>query len=876
MRLSPLVYADPVGGAFFPVTSTLLAEVYLAPKPTAWDMHAALDDRAAPWVDSLSHDPDGVASAIDRALTELIHAAASYGPDTIDPKALDEGRARSHLSALLSVWDRRATVPADLHAMRHVLTCGREDALAPLTLLAANPDPFATATEAAVEAQLRAHHGVAPDAATGRWLERQPKPAGTGTLAHLQRGFSNIAAAASDPTVHFHELRDSLHVARYAAALARQMLEDGRAHRESDIAVLTPNDSLSQSHLAEAFAAQGLRLTGLQNDNGRDLVAEVATLAVRVLQHPAPTMALASLATLPLMPWSQDEGAAIARDLMRGHYQSRAAERLSGPAADLWQTLASGAQSGAQAAFKLAKLAEAVVSPEGDPDLLARARGHLRRLAAVAHSGADQAALERMARQTPAVEPTVTRHFDGVSLFAESELPWRGCRHLIVTGFAAGHYPMAAGTSPFFLDSERVLIQRTLGLRLPTTSDALARGLALFQQQLAAASETATFLTPRLDGYGKPLAAPLTRALMARAMGVTEERLLEAPDAVPVTEIAPLPNPRPLPVEAVDLGQNLLNLRRDDQGGVLPQSPSRLEQLMVSPLAWLLAEADAVDVPWKPDTLDIKIRGTLAHYVLERMFPERMPLPEAATLAAAVDVHLKDAIRKKAPFLAGPQWQLECEALKRDTLRAAQIWREILETEGAEILANETRLSGTVGGLGPEIVVSGRADCLIRLGNGQIVIVDHKSSGATARRKRMTEGWDLQLSLYRMMLQRPADAASPKTRDIQSGLVGVAYHTLRDGTVLRSGVHGLNRTSPRVDEMSADISVKALALLTERIAQVAKGTVRMNGTEDEAFLDKKASLTPYAFNNSPLIRALMVEGNTIAAKANEADAEEQP
>ena len=76
MRLSPLVYADPVGGAFFPVTSTLLAEVYLAPKPTAWDMHAALDDRAAPWVDSLSHDPDGVASAIDRALTE---AAADDG-----------------------------------------------------------------------------------------------------------------------------------------------------------------------------------------------------------------------------------------------------------------------------------------------------------------------------------------------------------------------------------------------------------------------------------------------------------------------------------------------------------------------------------------------------------------------------------------------------------------------------------------------------------------------------------------------------------------------------------------------------------------------------------------------------------------------------
>jgi hypothetical protein len=35
MRLSSLVYAHPVGGAFFSVTSTLLAEVYLVPKPAS-------------------------------------------------------------------------------------------------------------------------------------------------------------------------------------------------------------------------------------------------------------------------------------------------------------------------------------------------------------------------------------------------------------------------------------------------------------------------------------------------------------------------------------------------------------------------------------------------------------------------------------------------------------------------------------------------------------------------------------------------------------------------------------------------------------------------------------------------------------------------
>jgi hypothetical protein len=131
-------------------------------------MQAALDNPAAPWVDSLSHDPDGVASAIDRALTELIHAAASLGPNGLDLKGLDERRVRSHLSELLYVWAQRGTVPAGLCAMRHILTFGREDALAPLPLLATDPDSFATTAEAAVEAQLRGHHGVAHDEAKVR------------------------------------------------------------------------------------------------------------------------------------------------------------------------------------------------------------------------------------------------------------------------------------------------------------------------------------------------------------------------------------------------------------------------------------------------------------------------------------------------------------------------------------------------------------------------------------------------------------------------------------------------------------------------------------------------------------------------------------
>ena len=104
----------------------------------------------------------------------------------------------------------------------------------------------------------------------------------------------------------------------------------------------------------------------------------------------------------------------------------------------------------------------------------------------------DWQALSRLATlSTPAAPPSL-RLLDGVSLLPASDLPWRGARNLIVTGFAAGAYPSGVPTSPFFLDSEVALIRDTLGLHLPSREAALRRGLALFARQIGAASDSAT------------------------------------------------------------------------------------------------------------------------------------------------------------------------------------------------------------------------------------------------------------------------------------------------------------------------------------------------------------------------------------------------
>ncbi len=484
MRLDPLYYAHPLTGAVMPVTTDLLAEVYLAPKQDEWDLTPVLPDPTAPWSDSLAVAPENVALAVDHALRGVMAAVPGLDIENLRPEAMADSRARRHLLALKAVWQRMGRLPEDLAVLRHVLNSTAGDALAPLPILPL-PDPFASPAEMALEAQLLAHHGTAPETARAQHQARRPAGAAQGSLAAVQQGLAaRQDKVTRDGSLAFYALRDSLQEARFAAALARRMLDDGRATRLSDIAILLPDDPLRLAHLAEAFDAQGLPLSGLpEAATQRDLAGEMALLALQILHAPAPAMALASFAMLPYLPWSAATGAELARDLMRGRYAPRLAARLSGKAATLWQALQGGAATGKQLSYKLGVLAESLV--DAPPEM----RTRLRILQAEAgEAEPDWPDLTRLAKPGAAAGTPPRRLLEGVSLLNAAELPWRGARHLIVTGFAAGEYPRSAGASPFFLDSERATIRAELGLHLPGQAEALSRGLALFQRQIGAAS----------------------------------------------------------------------------------------------------------------------------------------------------------------------------------------------------------------------------------------------------------------------------------------------------------------------------------------------------------------------------------------------------
>jgi len=284
------------------------------------------------------------------------------------------------------------------------------------------------------------------------------------------------------------------------------------------------------------------------------------------------------------------------------------------------------------------------------------------------------------------------------------------------------------------------------------------------------------------------------------------------------------------------------------------QSPSRLETLLVSPLAWSLSEFGAEPLTWAPEGLNVMLSGTIAHDVLEFLFPKDSALPDHDRIEAEVPELLASAIRRYAPFLQRSIWAVEREGLVRDIRNAAHVWRDTLAGLGARIIDNEIDLRGEA----LDIVLRGRADCLLQLADGSLLVVDHKKSGTAKRRARMEAGWDLQLGLYRAMLKRPEKTGQLLEKILQAKpKIGVAYHLMNDQGVL---LEGIDPPDGVVTVMTGDISGNAMDLLATRLAEVGSGLIRLNSEADRGLFEKTAKLAPYALDASPLVSCFMMPG----------------
>lgn len=883
--IAQLLTAHPLTGAIRPLTPGLLREAFLLPRPRAFDLMPVLAAQTdAPWAESFALAPAETAAVVCAELTGLILATPDMQPEAIDLSRLTESRAARHLKALIDLW--RAlddALPEGLETIRRTIA-GEGIALESLPLLDVPLPANAPAAVHALRNALVARFGLAPDVVLQAWRAEQARLTDGAppecSLGQIQRHLTDgVGPAAQDDSLTVWGIRDLVDEAEACAAMVQTLVAQGA--RPQNIALLIPEDTACHRHLARAFARVGVPLSGLpQASPERDLPGEALTHLLAALQTPAPAMAMASLYALPGMPWPAQTGAALAREALEGRAQPRWAAEAGGPLAEITGLIARPRPTqNDELRRRLDRFA--ALLPDSALRQGLQARLNLLRTYLHGQSAPDWALLTSMAAPRPQDPPEPRRCVEGVSILRETDEPWRPCRILMVLGVRDGRYPRPPANSAMFMDSEREIIAQTTGLRLQGRAERLAEGLALFRRQIALPSQRLVLFCPRqaLDGSGQmpgPALALIARCIADPAtpgQAVTEPEhlirdLRRDPAARGLCQLeaaAPAMSRPGLPAEGlVQLGTDLLRLRQTENGLATPQSPSRLETLLVSPLAWLLDQAGAEPVEWLPQEWDIMTAGTLAHDVLEHLFRPGELLPSDAEIAERTPAIITEAIRRKAPFAQGALWVVERDSLTGEAILAACNWAAALRAMQAEVVANEVGLRGEWHGIG----LRGFADSVLRLPGGDLLIVDHKKSRTGQRHDRMQAGWDLQTELYRAMLRNPAPPhpdAPPNPFAGANGRIGVAYHLLNDSGIL---CHGVEISAEAVTRIDTDISVNALAMLKERLADVGAGRIRLNSDEDADFFSKTCKFTPYALAASPLIAAFTI-GATDAVDEDE-------
>lgn len=873
----------------------LAGRAYLVPiTDSDWTVRlesALAETRDAFWEESLSIAPQEATAAVADALVEVVSATDPRTPmiPTLTPGFPE--RPRRHLTDLARLQEALAKgQPPELVVLRELLDTESSEALHFLRIVQVNGYLHLSKWQQAVVAKLNddARAAVDPEA-VAELEEYLRRVAVSGVLApeasalgHLQRRlFAGQASRVPlDDSLQWLGTRDVLQDAEVAAGLVQQLLASHPGLGLSDIGLLLPERFEYAVALEDAFRLAGLLLSGAPADWWkRDLGQEWLFHFLYSREKPAPGMALAVCLASPLMPWPRDAGSRMAQQVMEGDFsltprgvESRAGHRLL-------ELLRDGDRRPETLVAALRELPGLMSSNEP-------VAAHLQRLSAgveaLCHRLAsaeeiDWTGLRRLV--TPKVirsEAASNFNQEGVTVWSEADEPWRPVKHLVVLGFSQGAYPAPSTGNAVFSGPDLEAIRTQAGLPVDTPADQLARRRTRFVRQLGAVSHSATFLVPRRDMLGTPQAPSESLVFMAQLIDGLEdaqELIVELDTAegrvnargLALTDPGEARPPRALVAADIDFGRDLLTLRTDAAGNPRPESPSSLETLMVSRLAWLLRRLDAEPAGWAPERPKPALLGSVAHRVMEHLFPARQAIPTRETIDAAIAGHLDEALQAMAPFLRSSQWQVEVGHFREQLKRAAVIWHEVLVGLGAEILANEAWLKGDWSG----VAIHGQTDLILGLPAGRLLVVDYKNSSSGGRQARMQKLFDCQAHLYRMMLRTgglkdPSDAALAQ-RLAGATQIGVVYSLLKDQVVLTDANLPMARGIPSWVFVGDDVSSQAMDLIQRRLEEVKRGELSLNRTGDEDYFEKKAKVTPYALNASPLVGLFTASGETESA-----------
>jgi len=875
----------------------LRATRLVPPPSTEWDgllrgALAAMTD--APWHASMTVAPIETTRAISRALRELFDTAFGQdrdaGPDALlNASRKLEGRAGLHLRALAQLWKRLGpALPEDIRIAFHVLSTDANLRIEDVRVVVGSNGRKLTSL------QRRLINVLAPDTDDARahdlqaLLERVEKPACSNPKSALSHVSTRLFAegksdvVAPDGTIQILAVRDTREEAEVAASMAQAILRAEPGLSLAEIGVLVPADDAYGDAVRDAFTLAGLPLSGMSTGQRlRDFGREYVRHFLSCRQRLAPVMALASFVTLPLAPWPEATGRVMAAMVMNGKFELEHAHDLDKTGREILSLMRTDDESASGLAAALTTLGRHIRS---DKSLEASAAAVREAIAIVlkrlpAEGQVDLNDLARLVSPDPQTIDDPAFWQDAMTIFAEDAHPWKQVQHLIVLGASSGRYPTGPFASPVFNEHERREIQRKTELNLPTAEDALINGRVRFLAQLRAARQSLTIFVPERDADGSPLAPSESLVFAARLLGSDLENLilrLSLPIDRAKARFVPVAD-QPAPVvmpeiaaETFEIGADLLALRKGKDGKPRAQSRSRLETLLVSPLAFVLEELGAVPDEWAPEEAGPALRGTLAHAAFEQLFTPDLPLSDADTIRQRLPSLFEDSVRRLAPFFMGAAWSVERQTLGREIENAAIAWGAFLQSENARMIGREFTLFGSLDG----VSVTGRADALIGLANKRFMIVDYKKSGSRKRRRSMEAGFDIQLPLYRLMATSGTmeGLAEDVITAIREGAaVGIAYFMMDDGRALTDLVVDLGVSHPSWRPIETDISAVAMPIVRQRLASLRKGSIDRDTVSWLTQLDKVGNVGLYAIDNSPLIRRFVLDDSLLSGGGDDGE-----
>ncbi|MEI8186929.1 MAG: PD-(D/E)XK nuclease family protein [Chlorobiaceae bacterium] len=705
-------------------------------------------------------------------------------------------------------------------------------------------------------------------------VTRAEGKSGSGLRYIQEELFTLPEKIALDDTLQWLVVRDYLQEAEVAAGMIQKALADDPTLNPADIALLLPADQHYSHAVRPVFELAGLPVSGLHDAyNSRDLGGEAVLNLLLSLNKPAPVIALASLLSSPLMPWDNGVGNSFAQKIVELRFDLHEPDKFNADQSRMLLLLRERVDKPVELKERLKHFPALLNRDEALDEHRFRAEQLCKKLLGLLeHTETIPWPLlkARAVPQTLIAPTTSTATREGIAVFYEQAEPWRKVKRLFVLGCFDGHYPMTPAGSIIFTDSDLLQLHEKLGLQLETTKERNGRQRELFKRQISAATDNITFFVPSRDALGKPLSpsASLTFAGALFAGDGGAERLLvnlesnterkKARGLALAAATAPEP-PRELLKQDLSFGRNLLEICPNEDGTPKSETPSRLETLMVSPLAWLLERLKVKPREWEPETLTVMTKGTLAHNVFEHLFAPG-ELPSADTIKNRLPELLDNSVRKITPFLDRHEWKVEREHLGQEILKAALQWREILDKIDATVVATEISLQGKH----DDLPVNGNADLLLKSGD-RLVVVDYKKSGSTTRRERMTLGYDHQAELYREMIitggaKEPAKISKEALEELEhfknAGQIGTLYYLMNDQTVL-ANTKGWLTNIGGVEEIHNNTSVKAMELIGTRINELKSGAIILNSETDEKDCLENKGIKAYALDSSPLIKLFM-------------------